>query len=284
MLRFFDRPIASPGARWLDARAGRGRSRRRVEPVRRSSAVRERAAAQRAVSVAAANLASAGIAEEEVLRDVRGPTAAGARSQAAAQYQSAGALAASLARGDATSTRLVGEQFAAEAQARTLAAGGHFASAVSGPLSQARALAGALQSRQLARENAARTTARSDSRRAVVLVAIAGLLALVGALALVSALVRSMRRPLDELVEATRGLAKGELERRVDPSGPRELRELGASFNAMAEDLTAARRAAGRRTPASGGGDRESQRRVDRHLAAQPCNRGGQSARRRAAA
>jgi nitrogen fixation/metabolism regulation signal transduction histidine kinase len=71
---------------------------------------------------------------------------------------------------------------------------------------------------------------------------IAGLLALTGALALILALVRGMSRPLDELVHATRGLAIGELERRVKPSGPRELQELGAAFNVMGEDLTGARR------------------------------------------
>jgi signal transduction histidine kinase/CheY-like chemotaxis protein len=54
--------------------------------------------------------------------------------------------------------------------------------------------------------------------------------------------VRAMRGPLDALVEATRRLAAGELGRRVAPSGPRELRQLGAAFNAMGEDLTTAQR------------------------------------------
>jgi signal transduction histidine kinase/CheY-like chemotaxis protein len=51
-----------------------------------------------------------------------------------------------------------------------------------------------------------------------------------------------MRRPLDDLVRATRGLAGGELERRVQPAGPRELQELGTAFNAMADDLSRAQR------------------------------------------
>ena len=50
-----------------------------------------------------------------------------------------------------------------------------------------------------------------------------------------------MRRPLDELVGASGELASGKLERRVQPAGPRELRELGLAFNAMADDLTSAR-------------------------------------------
>ena len=34
----------------------------------------------------------------------------------------------------------------------------------------------------------------------------------------------------------------GELERQVEPSGPRELQDLGAAFNAMGEDLLGAQR------------------------------------------
>jgi signal transduction histidine kinase/CheY-like chemotaxis protein len=99
----------------------------------------------------------------------------------------------------------------------------------------------AVQARQQALANAARRKARSDSRRALLLVAIAGLLALAGALALVSIVVRSMTRPLSDLVDATRAIARWGVDRRVSPSGPRELRELGASFNGMAEDLATAR-------------------------------------------
>src|SRR5437764_168279 len=83
---------------------------------------------------------------------------------------------------------------------------------------------------------------RARQRYEVVLVAVAGALALVAALVLISLLVRAMRRPLDELLEATRALAGGDLRRRVRPSGPRELRELGAAFNAMGEDLLGAQR------------------------------------------
>src|SRR5205807_9603360 len=125
-------------------------------------------------------------------------------------------------------------QIAAETRTRGLASSGHFPLAVAGPLAAARAVGDRLQARQRDRQSAARSKARSESRRAVVLVAVAGLLALVGALVLITLLVRSMRRPLDELVQATRGLAGGSLEERVRPSGPRELQELGASFNAMA--------------------------------------------------
>jgi signal transduction histidine kinase/CheY-like chemotaxis protein len=197
-----------------------------------------------ALATAAANLESAGIAEEEVLRDARGPLAAAARRRADVAYATAAAAATSLARSDPTSERLVHAQIAAESRARALAASGRFstAGAGSGPLASARTLSAAVQARQLARREAARAKARSDSRRAILLITIAGLLALAGALALITALVRGMRRPLGELVNATRGLASGELERRVQPGGPRELQELGTAFNSMADDLSSAQR------------------------------------------
>ncbi len=196
------------------------------------------------LSVAAANLVGAGIAEEEVLRDATGPGAPAARTQAAAAYQAAVSTAASLARGDPASERLVFGQVGAETRARDLAAAGQLAAAtaVSGPLARARALAAQLQGRQVAREAAARSHARSDSRRALLLVVVAGVLALAGALAVITVVTRSMRRPLDELVEATHSLAEGKLDRRVNPSGPRELQDLGGAFNAMGADLANAQR------------------------------------------
>jgi signal transduction histidine kinase len=195
-----------------------------------------------ALSIAAANLSGAELAEQELLRDASVPGAAGARRQAAAAYVAAAASATSLARSDGPSERLVQSALAEQELARHLAASGHFSTVASaaGALTRATALTAQLQARQRARRVAARSRARSDSRRAIVLIAIAGLLALAGALALVTAIVGAMRRPLDELVAATRGLAAGEVGQRVLPAGPRELRELGAAFNAMADDLASA--------------------------------------------
>src|SRR5947209_2104729 len=56
----------------------------------------------------------------------------------------------------------------------------------------------------------------------------------------VAALLARVRRPLDELVDASRRLATGRLDTRVRPSGPDELRALGGAFNAMADDLAGA--------------------------------------------
>ena len=74
------------------------------------------------------------------------------------------------------------------------------------------------------------------------LTAIAGVLALIAALTLVAALLRGIRGPLEDLVEATRGLVSGRLGPRVRPSGPRELQQLGMAFNAMADQLVEAYR------------------------------------------
>jgi signal transduction histidine kinase len=174
------------------------------------------------LATAAANLASAAIAEQEVVRDARGAGAAQDRRRAAAAYASAVSTAASLARADPISVRLVREEITAQR---------------AGEIVRVQQLTAALQTRQQARQRGARDKARSDSRRAIILVAVAGLLAVIGALALITALVGSMRKPLDALVDATSGLAWGDLDRRVEPAGPRELRHLGTVFNAMGRGL-----------------------------------------------
>jgi signal transduction histidine kinase/HAMP domain-containing protein/ActR/RegA family two-component response regulator len=191
------------------------------------------------LATASANLDSAGIAEAEVLRDARGPGAAATRGRAAEAYRAAAAAATTLAGDDPVSRRILSQLLSVEAEARRLASRGAVvtATAAGGPLDRARRLAAKLQARQFTRQAAARSRARSESRRAVALVAAAAVLALLAALALVTGLVRSLQRPLDELVSATRSLAAGELSRRVDPSGPEELRALGASFNTMAQAL-----------------------------------------------
>jgi two-component system, OmpR family, sensor histidine kinase SaeS len=57
------------------------------------------------------------------------------------------------------------------------------------------------------------------------------------ALALAALLGRYILKPLAELREASAHLAAGDLTARASESGPRELRELGASFNEMASNL-----------------------------------------------
>jgi signal transduction histidine kinase/CheY-like chemotaxis protein len=196
------------------------------------------------LSTAAANLAAAGIVEEEVLRDATGPQAASERAGARSAYQADANIARRLASGDQESARLLSAEIAAQTQARTLADRGQFslATAPNGPLARTRALAASIQERQRVRQTSARNKARSDSRRALILIVVAGVLALVAALALIAVIVRGLRRPLQELVQATSDLAAGRLDRRVSPSGPKELVGLGTAFNAMAAELALAQR------------------------------------------
>lgn len=77
----------------------------------------------------------------------------------------------------------------------------------------------------------------ADTRDTALLVA-AGLLAgLTGALLLFSGLISSMRRPLEELVDAAGRLAEGDRSARVEVGGLSETATLGAAFNEMAEEL-----------------------------------------------
>jgi signal transduction histidine kinase len=99
------------------------------------------------------------------------------------------------------------------------------------------AAAAIIQNRAHTQQTAAQRTAQSQSRQALVLITVAGLIALLGSLALVASLIRSMRSPIDSLLDATRRLAAGDLQKRVEPDGPTELRDLALAFNAMADDL-----------------------------------------------
>jgi signal transduction histidine kinase len=76
-----------------------------------------------------------------------------------------------------------------------------------------------------------------DSRDTAILVA-AGLIAgLTGALLLFSGLIASLRRPLEDLVDAAGRLAGGDLSTRVEVGGLSETATLGAAFNEMAGQL-----------------------------------------------
>jgi signal transduction histidine kinase len=99
------------------------------------------------------------------------------------------------------------------------------------------AAAATIQNRAHTQQTAAQRTTQSQSRRALILIGVAGLIALLGSLALVASLIRSMRSPIESLLDATRRLAAGDLQKRVEPDGPTELRDLALAFNAMADDL-----------------------------------------------
>jgi two-component system sensor histidine kinase BaeS len=77
----------------------------------------------------------------------------------------------------------------------------------------------------------------SQTRDTALLVG-AGLIAgLTGAALLFSGLISSMRRPLEELVDASGRLAEGDLSARVRVGGLSETAALGSAFNEMADEL-----------------------------------------------
>jgi signal transduction histidine kinase/ActR/RegA family two-component response regulator len=197
-----------------------------------------------ALGTAVANLTSAGVVRVEILHDATGPTARSVRRQAALAFERSARTAASLAASDPESGRLLSRELSLQRRAAAQAGAGRASSAGAGggALAKAALVADQVQARQRDRQLAASQLDRDRSRHDITLVIVAGGLALIAALALIAMLVRSMRRPLDELVGASGELASGRLERRVQPAGPRELRELGLAFNAMADDLADAQR------------------------------------------
>ncbi len=90
---------------------------------------------------------------------------------------------------------------------------------------------------QAQRRDELRDEISGDTRDTALLVA-AGLLAgLTGALLLFSGLISSMRRPLEELVDAAGRLAAGDRSTRVEVGGLSETATLGTAFNEMAAEL-----------------------------------------------
>jgi signal transduction histidine kinase len=106
-----------------------------------------------------------------------------------------------------------------------LAAGRHPATARATVISQQ-------QQRQALRDEIS-----SETRDTALLVG-AGLIAgLTGAALLFTGLISSMRRPLEDLVDASGRLAGGDLDARVKVGGLAETATLGGAFNEMAEEL-----------------------------------------------
>lgn len=191
---------------------------------------------------AAWRMLAAGVIEEAALQ-ARGSTAA--RRRAAGTFDAEARVAQALAVDDRESVRLVQARIGAQRDARAAVrdrrrrprdAPDPLASA----LLAARDTSDQLADRQRVRRAEARARATDDTREALLTVAIAGGLAVLAVAALIGSLVARMRRPLDELLGATQRLSSGELERRVEPAGPRELRDLGDAFNTMAGELHAA--------------------------------------------
>ncbi|HEY6762539.1 MAG TPA: ATP-binding protein [Baekduia sp.] len=184
------------------------------------------------VKAAGKNLLAASVVEEATLRAAGGSSSdTRAEARAKAAYLQALADTRRRASDDPLSLRLVNQAGAAQAKLRAPDAPASAALAARAPINT-------LVRRQDQRLNKADDAARDDSRQALASITAAGGLALAGAIALVALLLAGVRRPLESLVDASAKLAEGDLTARVDEeAGPDELRELGRSFNAMANDL-----------------------------------------------
>ncbi len=82
-----------------------------------------------------------------------------------------------------------------------------------------------------------RTHISDDTRNTAILVAVGLIGGLIGALLLFSGLISSLRRPLEDLVDAAGRLAGGDRRARVEIGGLSETAALGAAFNEMADEL-----------------------------------------------
>ena len=196
-----------------------------------------------ALEVAAANLLSSTVALEANLGRPRSRAAArfvaGAAQDLARNAATIGELAAEDERSRALAARIAPAASAAASLARhpTTAAPRRRA------LRAAPAVRGAvrgLAARQVVRREDSRDEVTRRSRSAVIAIGLGAGLALVAVLAFLTLLIRTMRRPLDDLVGATKRMAAGDTSVRVEAEGPSELATLGESFNVMSADLAIA--------------------------------------------
>ena len=89
---------------------------------------------------------------------------------------------------------------------------------------------------------ALRDDVADDTRVTALLVGVGLISGLIAAVLLFSGLIASMRRPLEQLVDAAGKLAGGDLKARVAVGGPAETAKLGMAFNEMADELGSAYR------------------------------------------
>jgi signal transduction histidine kinase/HAMP domain-containing protein/AmiR/NasT family two-component response regulator len=196
-----------------------------------------------AVEVGAANLLTTAVALQANLARARSRAAAGFVRRSAGDFDDVADQVTRLAKGDAASESLMARVVPAQRLARKLAVHPTPAAtrkATGTELTKVRRAVTALAARQRVRRDDARDHATSRSRAALIAIGGGAGLALVAVLAFLTVLIRTMRRPLDELVDATRRMAAGDLSVRVKPSGPQELSALGDSFNVMGQDLAQA--------------------------------------------
>jgi signal transduction histidine kinase/HAMP domain-containing protein len=200
-------------------------------------------AAAFALEVAAANLLASTVALEANLARPRSRRAARFVAGAAGSFDRGAAQVVRRAAQDDDSRALAAAIDPARRAAQALAlhpTGTAPRSSAARDLPAVRTAVQRIATRQQARRTEASRTATSRSRTALLAIGLGAGLALVSVLAFLTLLIRTMRRPLDDLVVATRRLSSGDLGARVEAGGPKELEALGVAFNTMGADLATA--------------------------------------------
>lgn len=200
-------------------------------------------AATSAREVAAANLLASAVALEANLAQPRSRRAARFVQSAARSFDDSAARVQRLAAGDGESSALAARVQAARRDAQALALHPTTAAARAAATRDLPAVRDAvprIAARQRVLREDARDRATSRSRNALIAIALGTGLAVIGVIAFLTLLIGTMRRPLDDLVHATRRLSSGDLNARVDAGGPQELEALGVAFNQMGTDLATA--------------------------------------------
>jgi signal transduction histidine kinase/HAMP domain-containing protein len=201
------------------------------------------------LEVAGEHLRQSFLVEQTTLRNaLSAPAAARERYRDARRNADAAAADARRIASETGSTVLLRARLAAERRWRQR---------IATPLLRGRAPPVALQSslaervidsgdRLIAAEGKRRQTLRSevsdDTRVTALLVGVGLISGLIAAVLLFSGLIASMRRPLEQLVDAAGKLAGGDLKARVRVGGPMETAKLGTAFNEMADELQSAYR------------------------------------------
>ena len=202
------------------------------------------------LEIAAEHQRQAFLVEQTTIRDVaaESPGAVPRYRGAVRAANRAAGDATALAEGDETAERLLGRRDRAERRWRAGVAGPILAGRAppvrrQTRLSEAVIESGAaLTAQEAAQRERLRENVSDDTRETAILIGIGLVSGLIAAVLLFSGLISSMRRPLEQLVDAAGKLAAGDLRARVAVGGPEETATLGTAFNEMADELQSAYR------------------------------------------
>jgi signal transduction histidine kinase len=190
------------------------------------------------------------LAEQAALRGAAADRAAARRSVTtnSSVFAAQASAAADLTGGNARAQTLLAREVAAEKRWRSLVAQPVLAGHPPPPARQ-QALKTVVDSNVdslIADQQNARAALRKkfddDNRQTQLLVGVGLIAGLIAAVLFFSGAIRSMRRPLERLVDASGKLAEGDLQTRVEVGGPAETATLGNAFNEMADELQGAYR------------------------------------------